>query len=137
MEAKEKDNSLKLEFLQMYEILRYVPLIQMIYIWYKLIKPKYFSYCALQANDQCLQFQNDIQINMTWSVFLLLVICVLKFCGGQEDQEIPQGRWQDNIRPKLFAQLSSRDYQSFSGILLNDPSNEQNASSRGNRKYPT
>ena len=79
-----------------------------------------------------------MKINGCDFLLIALVICILQFCGGQEDEEtFQQTRWQDNIRPKLFAQLSSRDYQSFSGILLSDdPSTEQNASSReGNRKY--
>ena len=32
--------------------------------------------------------------------------------------------WQDNIRPKLYAKLSSRDYQSFSGTLKKAEKNE-------------
>ena len=104
----------------------------MILIW------DYFNISTIEyknADNHHLSFQNATKFNMSWCLFLLLVIFLLQFCGGQEDQDIIQGRWQDNIRPKLFAQLSSRDYQSFSGILLSDPSVEQNASSRGNRKY--
>ena len=104
----------------------------MILIW------DYFNISTIvyeNADNYHLSFQNATKFNMSWCLFLLLVIFLLQFCGGQEDQDIIQGRWQDNIRPKLFAQLSSRDYQSFSGILLSDPSVEQNASSRGNRKY--
>ena len=62
------------------------------------------------------------------TAWLILIIGIFQYCGGQEDRHIGQGRWQDNIRPKLFAHLSSRDYQSFSGILLNDPSNGRNSS---------
>ena len=62
------------------------------------------------------------------TAWLVLIIGIFHYCGGQEDRQIGQGRWQDNIRPKLFAHLSSRDYQSFSGILLNDPSNGRNSS---------
>ena len=62
--------------------------------------------------------------------WLTLIIGIFQFCGGQEDRLSVQGRWQDNIRPKLFAHLSTRDYQSFSGILLNDPSTGGNSSSR-------
>ena len=104
----------------------------MILIW------DYFNISTIvykNADNYHLSFQNATKFNMSWCLFLLLVIFLLQFCGGQEDQDIIQGRWQDNIRPKLFAQLSSRDYQSFSGILLSDSSAEQNASSRGNRKY--
>jgi hypothetical protein len=62
--------------------------------------------------------------------WITLIIGIFHFCGGQEDRISVQGRWQDNIRPKLFAHLSTRDYQSFSGILLNDPSTGRNSSSR-------
>ena len=64
------------------------------------------------------------------TAWLTLIIGIFQFCGGQEDRLSVQGRWQDNIRPKLFAHLSTRDYQSFSGILLNDPSTGGNSSSR-------
>ena len=38
--------------------------------------------------------------------------------------------WQENIRPKLFAKLNSRDYQSFSGTLKNkSPANNASSSS--------
>ena len=66
---------------------------------------------------------------ITW---IALCITVFQLCGGQEGYNNDQGRWQDNIRPKLFAHLSSRDYQSFSGVLLNDPKTGRNLSSRQN-----
>ena len=62
--------------------------------------------------------------------WITLIIGIFQYCGGQEDRLSVQSRWQDNIRPKLFAHLSARDYQSFSGILLNDPSTGRNDSSR-------
>ena len=107
----------------------------MVLIWHCFLNIDILAFEYKNADNHHLLFQNATKFNMSWCLFLLLVIFLLQFCGGQEDQDIIQGRWQDNIRPKLFAQLSSRDYQSFSGILLNDPSAEQNASSRGNRKY--
>ena len=78
--------------------------------------------------------QNERDFNMIsfiapWTV---VVVTFLQICGGQEGQQGGGGRWQDNIRPKLFAHLSSRDYQSFSGVLLNDPASGLNTSLREN-----
>ena len=63
--------------------------------------------------------------------WIALIFSIFQFCGGQEGTQ-NDGRWQDNIRPKLFAHLSSRDYQSFTGILLNDPATGRNLSFRDN-----
>jgi len=42
---------------------------------------------------------------------------------------VQSSNWQENIRPKLFAKLNSRDYQSFSGTLKNKSPAANNASS--------
>ena len=78
--------------------------------------------------------QNERDLNMIsfiapWTV---IVVTFLQICGGQEGQQDGGSRWQDNIRPKLFAHLSSRDYQSFSGVLLNDPASGLNTSLKEN-----
>ena len=47
----------------------------------------------------------------------LLLISLVVLCNLRSLSICQQQQWQDNIRPKLFAQLTDRDYQSFSGIL--------------------
>ena len=80
-------------------------------------------------DDQNERDSNMISFIAPWTV---VVVTFLQICGGQEGQQGGGGRWQDNIRPKLFAHLSSRDYQSFSGVLLNDPASGLNTSLREN-----
>ena len=48
-------------------------------------------------------------------IFLgILFFCVL----------VTSSNWQENIRPKLFAKLTQRDFQSFSGTLKNTPKSQ-------------
>lgn len=50
------------------------------------------------------------------SVFVTLALISLRHLANGDN-------WQENVRPKLFAQLSSRDYQSFVGNpQLTEPS---------------
>jgi hypothetical protein len=48
--------------------------------------------------------------SFSWRVY---VFSAVLFCLTS----VNSTNWQENIRPKLFAKLNSRDYQSFSGTL--------------------
>ena len=48
--------------------------------------------------------------SFSWRVY---VFSAVLFCLTN----VNSTNWQENIRPKLFAKLNSRDYQSFSGTL--------------------
>ena len=51
-----------------------------------------------------------VNASFSWRVY---VFSSVLFCLTS----VHSSNWQENIRPKLFAKLNSRDYQSFSGTI--------------------
>ena len=68
-----------------------------------------------------LSFFNS-RIEMKDLGILWTVVYTIQLCWGQDEQESISLQWQNDIRPKRFEKLFSKDYQSFSGILKNDSS---------------
>lgn len=49
-------------------------------------------------------------VHSRWTSVLWMVLALLSW------RQLANGdNWQENVRPKLFAQMTSRDYQSFIG----------------------
>ena len=64
----------------------------------------------IEAKSAKMRAAGQLATSFSWRVY---VFSSVLFCLTT----VHSSNWQENIRPKLFAKLNSRDYQSFSGTL--------------------